>query len=264
MTGTQAQEPRQFYDGLVTELETQRAALSDGARSFGGFAPMAHTELIEWLRFQCWYEREAANFIGSWLRDTPEPEAFFGLCRQVADEGRHCKLILSHLRSLGTSMAGWQPEPEWVEWVTEFYANGEDTLARVAAHNITGELGTLNAFDGLLPRVPESTRALLRKILPDEQFHIALGRTLVQRYATTAQRQARVRARVWEAFELEQRGRLAFERRLRELGVVDDHATVPVVVGDEAEVDERPLWICRVCGWIYDAATGDPDAGIAP
>ncbi|MBC7207800.1 MAG: rubredoxin [Methyloversatilis sp.] len=23
-------------------------------------------------------------------------------------------------------------------------------------------------------------------------------------------------------------------------------------------------WICKVCNWIYDPATGDPDAGVAP
>jgi rubredoxin-NAD+ reductase len=23
-------------------------------------------------------------------------------------------------------------------------------------------------------------------------------------------------------------------------------------------------WICKVCGWVYDEAAGDPDSGIAP
>jgi hypothetical protein len=213
-----AQDPRVFYQELVDELTARRNSLGESARSFGGFAPMGRVELLEWLRFQCWYEREAANFIGSWLADTPEPEVFFGLCRQVADEGKHCKLILSHLHSLGASMEGWQPEPEWRAWVSEFYAHGDDTLERVAAHNITGELGALNAFEGLQPRIPEGTRRVLAKILPDEKFHVSLGRMAVHRYATTADRQARVRRRVWGAFELEPAGRLAFERRLRAVG----------------------------------------------
>lgn len=142
---------------------------------------------------------------------------FVGLCRQVADEGKHYQLILSHLESLGTDMEGWTPEPEWVAWVSEFYAAGDDTLERVAAHNITGELGAMDAFDGLLPRVPDSTRAVLEKIIPDEKFHVSLGRMAVHRYATTADRQARVRDRVMTAFELEQKGRLAFERRLQQV-----------------------------------------------
>lgn len=30
------------------------------------------------------------------------------------------------------------------------------------------------------------------------------------------------------------------------------------------ERPEAEKWICRVCGWIYDEAEGDPDSGIAP
>ncbi|MDB5405174.1 MAG: hypothetical protein JWL84_86, partial [Rhodospirillales bacterium] len=87
-------------------------------------------------------------------------------------------------------------------------------LERVCAHNITGEIGVMNAFEGLRPRIPEATRQLIDKIIPDEDFHIALGRMVVHRYATTADRQDRVRQRVWGAFALEEKGRLAFDRRL--------------------------------------------------
>ncbi|MAB24182.1 rubredoxin [Pseudomonas neustonica] len=78
----------------------------------------------------------------------------------------------------------------------------------------------------------------------------------VQRFATTAERQQRVTKRAWDAFELEQKGRLAFERRLREKGVVAEAA--PVVFED------KPQWVCQVCGWIYDETVGDPDSGIPP
>ena len=130
-----AVDSTQFYEQLVGDLTARREALSEAEKSFGGFAPLGREELIEWLQFQCWYEREAAGFIGSWLRDTPEDEVFVGLCRQVADEGKHFKLLHSHLQSLGASMDGWKPEPEWVAWVSEFYAAGDDTLERIAAHD---------------------------------------------------------------------------------------------------------------------------------
>ena len=204
-----------FYDSLVNELKNMRSAVSLEESSFGGDRMMADAELFEWLKFQAWYEQQAAYFIGSWLKDTPEDEAFIGLCQQVADEGKHYKLLTSHLRSHGQSLNDWYPEPEWVEWVVEFYANGEDTLERIAAHNITGELGALQAFETLMPRIPESTQRILNKILPDEKFHVQLGRAVVERYATTPEKQNRVRKRVIRAFELEQRGRVAFERRLK-------------------------------------------------
>jgi hypothetical protein len=101
--------------------------------------------------------------------------------------------------------------------VSQFYRAGNDTLERIAAHNIAGEIGAMQAFETLMPRVPESTRRLLRKVTPDERFHVSLGRVVVQRYAVMADTQARVRARVMGAFELELAGRAAFERRMAAL-----------------------------------------------
>ncbi len=209
-------EPSTFYDSLVEELKIRRQHVSEEEISFGGERIMENDELFEWLKFQAWYEKQAAYFIGDWLKSTPEDEAFIGLCQQVADEGKHYKLLTSHLRSFGQSLEDWEPEPEWVEWVVEFYANGEDTLERIAAHNITGELGALQAFETLMPRIPEATQRIINKILPDEKFHVQLGRMVVERYATTLEKQDRVRQRVFRAFELEQKGRVAFERRLKD------------------------------------------------
>jgi hypothetical protein len=215
---TQALAPKPFYDGLIAELDARRAAIAPAKQSFGPPRKLSRTELVEWLKFQAWYELEAAGFIGSWLDGAvDQPVAFQGLARQVADEARHYRLFLRHLESFGGTLEGWVPEPEWVAWVSEFYRAGNDTIERVAAHNITGELGAMQAFESLLPRVPDATKRLLRKVMPDERFHAALGRTVVQRYATTVEAQARVRHRVLRAFELEQAGRAAYERRMAAL-----------------------------------------------
>jgi rubredoxin len=32
----------------------------------------------------------------------------------------------------------------------------------------------------------------------------------------------------------------------------------------ESEDDDMKSYICNICGYIYDPASGDPDAGIAP
>jgi hypothetical protein len=207
-------QPRTFYDQLVAELSERRAACSEAEQSFGSRQPMGPIELLEWVSFQAWYEAEAAKFIGAWLQATPEPDAFHGLARQVADEARHHKLFVEHLKHLGGSLEGWTPEPEWVDWIVTFYPAGDDTLERIAAHNITGEIGALQAFEDLGDRIPAETWAVIETIRPDELFHIALGRSLVRRYADTPDRQARVRARALEAFEREQAGRRAYARRI--------------------------------------------------
>jgi hypothetical protein len=149
------------------------------------------------------------------LATIPEDDAFHLLSRQVADEGRHHKLFLNCLERRGTDMGDWQPEPEWVEWVQVFYPAGADTLERVAAHNIAGEIGAMQAFGDLYDRLPSDVQATIDKVTPDEQFHVHLGRSIVLRYATTADAQRRVYERAMGAFALEQRGRIAFERRAR-------------------------------------------------
>ena len=216
-----SRQVRRFYDDLIAELEARRAASSDAEQSFGAHRPLSRPELLEWLKFQCWYEIESCRFIGGWLNTTAEPEAMSGLCRQIADEARHYKIVLAHIHALGGTMEGWVPEPEWVDWVQKFYAvEGKDTLERVAAHNIAGEMGAMNAFDDIKRRAPESTGRMLERIMPDEKFHVSLGRAIVLRYATDEDKQEKVARRVWQAFEKEQRGRRAFERRLDSLAQV--------------------------------------------
>lgn len=209
-----AMEPSVFYDALVAELEERRALASPDEQGFGAGRPMEGAELREWLSFQAWYERQAAEFIGAWLPSITEAEVFYSLTRQIADEGKHHHLFVSHLEEQGGSMAGWEPEPEWVDWICVWYPAGDDTLEKVAAHNIAGELGAVQAFEDLWPRLPQSTREVLEKVMPDERFHVLIGRRVVENYATTPEAQDRVRARVWGAFERELAARRAFERRL--------------------------------------------------
>jgi rubredoxin len=32
----------------------------------------------------------------------------------------------------------------------------------------------------------------------------------------------------------------------------------------DTATETEPKWVCRVCGWVYDEAEGDPDSGIPP
>ena len=67
-----ALDPKAFYEGLVAELAAARAALPDDEASFGAHKPLDTAELVEWLKFQAWYELNAAHFIGAWLAETAE------------------------------------------------------------------------------------------------------------------------------------------------------------------------------------------------
>ena len=216
-----------FYDSLVIELEERRALLEGDAASFFN-RPMGEQELIEYLSFQAYYELRAAQFIGRWLSDTPERDAFVLLAQQVEDEANHYEYCMRALARRGvTSIDTWKPEPEWEEWIDVWYPSGADTIERVAAHNLTGEMGACQAFLEIKPRLPVDVQKTFDRIIPDEQFHMRLGRQVIEKYCTNDDARARVRHRVLHTFELEQAGRVAYNRRMATLGVADLDADTP-------------------------------------
>jgi len=225
-------ESTSFYDTLVAELETMRAALpSDGGGSFFN-RPMTEQELVEWLSFQAYYEKRAAQFIGRWLSDTPERDAFTLLAQQVEDEGLHYEYCMRALEKRGvTSIDNWKPEPEWEEWIDSWYPSGDDTIERVASHNLAGELGACNAFVEIRTRVPDDVVKTLDRIIPDEHFHMRIANTIIDKYAVTEEQQERVRGRVIRTFELEQVGRVAYNRRMVKLGLADPGDPIPPMPG---------------------------------
>ena len=217
-----------FYDRMVATLDQRRAELEPDEASFFNRA-MGEQELIEYLSFQAYYELRAAQFIGRWLADTPERDALVLLAQQVEDEANHHEYCMRALARRGvTSLDGWKPEPEWEEWIDVWYPSGADTIERVAAHNLTGELGACQAFLEIKPRLPADVQKTFDRIIPDEQFHLKLGRQLIEKYCVTEDDCARVEARVLRTFELEQAGRLAYNRRMAALGIADvDDPTPP-------------------------------------
>ncbi len=218
-----------FYETLVAGLDARRAALDPESASFFN-RPMTEPELIEYLSFQAYYEKRAAQFIGRWLSDTPESDAFVLLAQQVEDEANHYEYCMRALARRGvTSLDRWKPEPEWEAWIDDWYPSGVDTLERVAAHNLTGELGACQAFVEIKPRLPADVQKTFERIIPDEQFHMRLGRQIIEKYCVTEDQRARVEARVWHTFELEQAGRVAYNRRMAALGLADiDDPTPPL------------------------------------
>jgi 1,2-phenylacetyl-CoA epoxidase catalytic subunit len=223
-----AMEPTDFYNSLIEDIDKWRQELTpdDGATFFT--RPMSEQELVEWLSFQAYYEISAAKFIAKWLANTPERDAFVLLAQQVEDEALHFEYCMRALERRGvTSIDDWKPEPEWEEWIGQWYPSGDSTLERVVAHNLTGEAGACQAFYELKPRLPEDVAKTLERIIPDEQFHMKIGKTIVERYAFSDEQQAMVRERVRKTFELEQAGRVAYNRRMVRLGIGDAGDPVP-------------------------------------
>lgn len=211
-----------YWAEMVELIEAKRAALVDPDEASFFNRPLSEHELVEWLSFQAYYELRAAQFIGGWLATTPEPDALVLLAQQVEDEALHHEYCMRALARRGiTSLDRWTPEPEWEEWIDHWYPSGCDTIERVAAHNLTGELGACQAFVQVKPRLPDDVQKAFDRIIPDEHFHMRLGRRLIAEHCRTDDDRARVLLRVEHTFELEQAGRRAYNRRMARLGISD-------------------------------------------
>lgn len=210
-----------FVQAIEAELNAHRDRALTAAPDESAFAtpaqppaPWPQARVIEWLSFQTYYEYQAMRFISKWLQTTPETDVMVLLCQQIADEANHFNWLNQHLEALGGSLAQWQPLPEMVAWVETYYGSLPNTIARLAAHNLAGESGACRSFTSILPFLPPPLQKTMQRIMPDEQFHLRLGRNLLKQHCVTAEQQAQARHYALETVALEARAIQAFNRKL--------------------------------------------------
>lgn len=210
-----------FVQDIEAELEAHRdQALAQEATDQAFAAvdathqPWSRERVIEWLSFQTYYEYQAILFISKWLQSTPETDVMVLLCQQIEDEGNHFNWLNQHLEAMGSSLSHWQPLPEMVDWIETYYGNLPDTISRLAAHNLAGESGACRSFSSILPFLPADLQKTMKRIMPDEQFHLRLGRRVLSQYCVTDAQKHQARQRALEVAALETRAIQAFNRKL--------------------------------------------------
>jgi rubrerythrin len=212
-----------FVQDIEAELEAHRNhALSDTPEKAFATPATVHQSwsrerVIEWLSFQTYYEYQAIMFISQWLQSTPETDALVLLCQQIEDEANHFNWLNQHLEQMGAKLSEWTPLPEIVDWVETFYGSLPDTISRLAAHNLAGESGACRSFDSIVPFLPEDLQKTMRRIMPDEHFHLKLGRRILSKYCITDEQKAQARRYALEVAELETRAIAAFNHKLTQL-----------------------------------------------
>jgi hypothetical protein len=213
-----------FVQEIEAELEIHRnKAFSDAPEQAFAAAKVARQawsreRVIEWLSFQTYYEYQAVLFISKWLQSTPENDAMVLLCHQIEDEANHFNWLNQHLEKMGASLSEWQPLPEMVDWVETFYGSLPDTIARLAAHNLAGESGACRSFGSIVSFLPPDLQKTMHRIMPDEEFHLKLGRFVLSKYCVTDDQKARARHYALEVAELETLAIAAFNQKLAALG----------------------------------------------
>jgi len=158
-------------------------------------------------------EIEATEIAARWLVTTDDVDVKLALARQVGDEAKHYRMIADRLTALGFAATTFNPLTKGYGPLFQYLDTLATTVERVAAGQFTREAIAIvknrQFIEFCEAAGDRETATLYRDVIePDERHHHELGRTLLDRLATTPEAQvaaARAAKRTLElAEELQQ------------------------------------------------------------
>lgn len=164
-------------------------------------------DIVGRLKMALRNELEASELAAFWISSTPEVDVKLGLARQAGDEAKHYRLIEGHLVKRGIDLSGFDPVGDGYGPMFRLLSGLETTVERVAGAQFARECLALKKNQQFIEFCEaageEGTAALYRdQIQPDEQWHVHLGRAVLEKYATTPELQTKARKAVEAVLEL--------------------------------------------------------------
>jgi len=185
---------------FVRDLEAQNQAVLKRLDPDSTLKPEVQGELtvLNLLKVALKNEIEATEIASRWLVATDDVEVKMAFARQAGDEAKHYRMIAERLRELGFDARGFNPVATGYGPLFQFLDQLPTTVERVAAGQFTREAIAVvknRQFIEFCERAGDTTTATLYRdvIEPDEYFHHQLGRSLLLRYAVTAEKQGLAR-----------------------------------------------------------------------
>src|ERR1700746_3725919 len=153
------------------------------------------SEIIRRLKMALKNELEASEIAAVWIPSTPEIEVKLALARQGGDEAKHYRLIEDHLARLGADLEGFNPAADGYGPMFQLLAGFNTTVERIGAAQFTRESLALKKNEQFIEFCEaagdHATAKLYREnIQPDEEWHVRLGRTVLEKYANTTELEA--------------------------------------------------------------------------
>jgi hypothetical protein len=169
--------------------------------------PIEKSEVVRRLKVALKNELEASEIAAVWIPTTPETEVKLALARQVGDEAKHYRLIEEHLDQMGVDLTGFDPAAGGYGPMFQLLAGFKTTVERIGAAQFTRESLALKKNEQFIEFCEaagdHATARLYREqIQPDEQWHVHLGRTVLEKYATTPVLQDEARKAVEAVLDL--------------------------------------------------------------
>jgi uncharacterized ferritin-like protein (DUF455 family) len=155
-------------------------------------------EIVRRLKIALKNEMEASELAALWVSSTPEVDVKLAFARQAGDEAKHYRLIEKHLAKLAFDASGFNPVQEGYGPMFQLMTQFHSTVERVAAAQFTRESLALKKNEQFIEFCERAgdhdTASFYREqIQPDEQWHVDLGRRVLERYATTPELQSLAR-----------------------------------------------------------------------
>ena len=165
------------------------------------------SEVVRRLKMALKNELEASEIAAIWIPTTPEVDVKLALARQVGDEAKHYRLIEEHLTKTGVDLTGFDPAAGGYGPMFQLLSGFNTTVERIGAAQFTRESLALKKNEQFIEFCEAAgdnvTAGLYREqIQPDEQWHVHLGRTVLEKYATTADLQQKARKAVESVLDL--------------------------------------------------------------
>jgi rubrerythrin len=154
-------------------------------------------ERIRVMKSRLFNELRAADLFGSWLKTTPELDVKATMAESAHEEMVHADLLSKRIRDLGADPFDYKPLPAQTAMFNAMEGLNE-TCERIAALSVAGETVANYLIQMCLksPGVPEWIKQPYRRITQDEEGHGSVPQQFLKQYATTEERQDRVRRAV--------------------------------------------------------------------
>src|SRR5215471_6287476 len=165
------------------------------------------SEVVRRLKMALKNELEASEIAAVWIPTTPETEVKLALARQVGDEAKHYRLIEEHLRHMGVNLNDFNPADGGFGPMFQLLSGFKTTVERIGAAQFTRESLALKKNEQFIEFCEaagdhRTARLYRENIQPDEEWHVRLGRTVLEKYANTPDLQAQARKAVEAVLDL--------------------------------------------------------------
>jgi rubrerythrin len=154
-------------------------------------------ERVRVMKSRLFNELRAADLYGTWLKTTPELDVKATMAESAHEEMTHAGLLSTKIQELGHDPFDYKPLPAQIAMFNAMEGLN-DTCERVAGLSLAGETVAYYLIQMCLksPAVPEWIKQPYRRITEDEAEHGSIPQKFLQQYATTPDRQDRVRRAV--------------------------------------------------------------------